>query len=79
MIATLPRHVAHSAYLSERRKLPLISTLLIGAAVWFTQRMERHERLNRAEALSDHLARDIGINTVRYDRHTVQNFPPIFF
>lgn len=78
MLAIIPRHVAQSAYLFERRKLPLVSRLLVGAAVWFTQRVERQERLSRAEALSDHLSRDIGISTVRYDRPTAHNFPPKF-
>ncbi len=76
MQSTLPRHVAHSAYLSERRALPMISKFLIEVAYWFTQRAEQSHRLRlRSHDLSDHLAKDIGINTVRYDRRSVHLFP----
>ena len=75
MISTLPRHVAHSAYLSERRSLPSVAKFLIEVAYWFTQRTEKSERRMQAEQLSDHLAKDIGINTVRYNRHAVHPFP----
>lgn len=75
MQTTLPRHVAHSAYMSERRALPLISKFLIEVAYWFTQRTERSERRMQAEVFSDHLAKDIGLNTVRYNRRSVHQFP----
>ena len=75
MISTLPRHVAHSAYLSERRCLPLISKFLIEVAYWITQRTEKADRRMTTENLSDHLAKDIGINTVRYDRKSTHLFP----
>ncbi len=76
MQTTLPRHVARSAYLSERRALPMISKFLIEVAYWFTQRSEKTQRQRlRAEDISTHLAKDIGINTVRYDRRSVHLFP----
>ncbi len=78
MLATIPPHVAQSAYLFERRHLPYIARLFIKAAVWFTKRDDRQQRLRCAEGLSDHLSRDIGISTVRYDRTAVHNFPPKF-
>ncbi len=75
MQTTLPRHVAQSAYLVERRHLPTVSKWLISAAVWFTKRNERQTRLTLVGEMSEHLAKDIGVNTVRYDRANIHNFP----
>lgn len=60
MILTLPRHVAQSADLSARARIPAISQFLVTAALAFARLEERFEGEIRSVELSDHLKKDIG-------------------
>lgn len=62
MILTLPRHVAQSADLSARARIPAISQLLVAAALAIARLSDRLEARTRFVDLSDHLAKDIGMD-----------------
>ena len=60
MILTLPRHVAQSADLSARARIPAISQFLVTAALAIARLDERFVVGIRSVELSDHLKKDIG-------------------
>ena len=66
MIIAIPRHVAQSADLSARARIPALSQLLVAAALALARLEDRLEAGTRSVDLSDHLAKDIGID--RYQR-----------
>lgn len=65
MILTLPRHVAQSADLSARARIPAISQLLVAAALALARLEERLEVGTRSIDLSNHFAKDIGLDRLR--------------
>ena len=67
MIIAIPRHVAQSADLSARARIPAISQILVAAALALARLEERFSGCTRSVDLSDHLARDIGFDRVRQD------------
>ncbi|OUS06843.1 hypothetical protein A9Q96_08755 [Rhodobacterales bacterium 52_120_T64] len=62
MIIAIPRHVAQSADLSARARIPALSQLLVAAALALARLEDRLEAGTRSVDLSDHLAKDIGID-----------------
>ena len=64
MIIAIPRHVAQSADLSARARIPAISQFLVAAALALARLEERLELGTRSIDLSDHLGKDVG-----FDRH----------
>jgi len=65
MIIAIPRHVAQSADLSARARIPAISQFLVAAALALARLDERLSVGTRSVDLSGHLARDIGLDRVR--------------
>lgn len=65
MILTLPRHVAQSADLSARARIPAISQFLVTVALALARLEERLEVGTGSNDLSDHLAKDIGMDRLR--------------
>jgi len=65
MIIAIPRHVAQSADLSARARIPALSQLLVTAALALARLDERLTVGMRPVDLSDHLSRDIGLDRVR--------------
>ncbi len=63
MIITLPRHVAQSADLSARARIPALSRLLVAGALALAKLDDRRTAATLPLYLSDHLARDIGLNS----------------
>ncbi len=62
MIIAIPRHVAQSADLSARARIPAISQILVAAALAFARLEDRLAARTRSVDLSDHLAKDIGMD-----------------
>jgi len=71
MIIAIPRHVAQSVDLSARARIPAISQFLVAAALALARLEDRLSVGTRSVDLSDHLARDIGLDRVRQspERH----------
>ncbi len=67
MIIAIPRHVAQSADLSARARIPALSQLLVTAALALARLEDRFAAGTRPVDLSDHLGRDIGLDRVRQD------------
>ena len=67
MIIAIPRHVAQSADLSARARIPALSQLLVAAALALARLDDRLSVGTRSVDLSDHLARDIGLDRARRD------------
>ena len=67
MIIAIPRHVAQCADLSARARIPAISQILVAAALALARLDDRLSVGTRSVDLSDHLARDIGLDRVRQD------------
>ena len=65
MIIAIPRHVAQSVDLSARARIPAISQFLVAAALALARLEDRLSVGTRSVDLSDHLARDIGLDRVR--------------
>ena len=75
MIITLPRHVAQSADLSARARIPAISRILVSAALALARLDERLSARTGPHDLSDHLAKDIGYPHVPTEPPRVGHFP----
>ena len=71
MIIAIPRHVAQSADLSARARIPAISQFLVAAALALARLEERLEAGTRSIDLSAHLGKDIGMDRLRQspERH----------
>ena len=71
MIIAIPRHVAQSADLSARARIPAISQILVAAALALARLDDRLSVGTRSVDLSDHLGKDIGLDRVRQvsERH----------
>jgi len=67
MIITIPRHVAQSADLSARARIPAISRFLVAAALALARLEERLELGTRSSDLSDHLGKDVGMDRLRHE------------
>ena len=67
MIIAIPRHVAQSADLSARARIPAISQFLVAAALALARLDDRLSVGTRSVDLSDHLAKDIGMDRLRKD------------
>lgn len=65
MIIAIPRHVAQSADLSARARIPAISQFLVAAALALARLEERLELGTRSIDLSDHLGKDVGMDRLR--------------
>jgi len=65
MIIAIPRHVAQSADLSARARIPAISQILVAAALALARLEERFVSGTRSVDLSDHLGKDIGMDRLR--------------
>ena len=72
MIIAIPRHVAQSAELSARARIPAISRFLVAAALALARLEERFDTGVRSVDFSDHLAKDIGLDRLRQgvEHHT---------
>ncbi|MEE9454153.1 MAG: hypothetical protein V3V13_07195 [Paracoccaceae bacterium] len=77
MIITLPRHVAQSADLSARARIPALSRLLIAGALALARLDDRISTPRRLPDLSDHLARDIGLDHPCLSMVTYQPIRPV--
>jgi len=62
MIIAIPRHVAQSADLSARARIPAISQFLVAAALALARLEERLELGTRSVDLSDHIGKDVGFD-----------------
>lgn len=71
MIIAIPRHVAQSADLSARARIPAISQILVAAALAVARLDDRLSVGTRSIDLSDHLCKDIGMDRLRQnpERH----------
>jgi len=71
MIIAIPRHVAQSADLSARARIPAISQFLVAAALALARLEDRFSGGTRPIYLSAHLAKDIGMDRLRQspERH----------
>ena len=67
MIIEIPRHVAHSADLSARARIPAISQLLVAAALALARLEERLNGCTRSVDLSAHVGKDVGMDRLRHD------------
>ena len=67
MILTLPRHVAQSAELSARARIPAISQLLVAAALALARLDERLEVGIKSGDLNAHLRKDVGMERLRHN------------
>lgn len=76
MIIAIPRHVAQSADLSARARIPAISRVLVAAALALARLEDRLSVGIRSVDLSAHLARDIGLDRVRQDPERPHIFGP---
>lgn len=76
MIIAIPRHVAQSADLSARARIPAISRVLVAAALALARLEDRLSVGIRSVDLSAHLARDIGLDRVRQDSERPHIFGP---
>ena len=80
MIIAIPRHVAQSADLSARARIPAISQILVTAALALARLEDRLSARTRSIDLSGHLARDIGLDRVQQGSERQQvfgSFPPL--
>jgi hypothetical protein len=89
MIIAIPRHVAQSADLSARARIPAISQILVAAALALAQLEDRlsggtrsidlSDHLSartRSVDLSDHLGKDIGMDRLRQNPERPVVFNP---
>ncbi|MBL4874836.1 MAG: hypothetical protein JKY41_16030 [Rhodobacteraceae bacterium] len=78
MIIAIPRHVAQSADLSARARIPALSQLLVAAALALARLEDRLEAGKTPADFSDHLAKDIGLDRLPhiYERPVVSSFHP---
>ncbi|MGE4611532.1 MAG: hypothetical protein AAED33_09085 [Paracoccaceae bacterium] len=62
MILSLPRHVAQTADLSARARIPALSQLLVAAALALARLEDRLDYGHRPDNLGNHLGKDIGFD-----------------
>ncbi len=64
MIITLPRHVAQSADLSARARIPVIASMLVSAALFLARLDDRLQKPVCENEITEHLARDTGLDRI---------------
>ena len=67
MIIAIPRHVAQSADLSARARIPAISQFLVAAALALAWLEERLSVGTRSVDFSAHLCKDVGLDRLQQD------------